>query len=58
MSFFVILKKVRLRFEKIPRDLLWGSGALEKKAHFTRWQVVFMDGSQGGLGIRRQASLI
>ena len=31
LSLFIILRKACVRLEKIQRDFLWGSGALEKK---------------------------
>ena len=40
------------RLEKIQRDFLWDSGALEKKLHLVNWSSVSANMRQGGLGIR------
>ncbi|RVW95972.1 putative ribonuclease H protein [Vitis vinifera] len=44
---------VRLRLEKIQRDFLWGGGALEKRPHLVKWDVVRSLKKKGGLGIRK-----
>ena len=36
MSLFTILRIVRLRFEKIQRDFLWGGGVLKNKIHLVK----------------------
>ncbi|RVW39045.1 putative ribonuclease H protein [Vitis vinifera] len=43
---------VRLRLEKIQSDFLWGGGALEKRPHLVKWDVVRSHKMKGGLGIR------
>ncbi|RVW19551.1 putative ribonuclease H protein [Vitis vinifera] len=40
MSLLRMPKVVRLRLEKIQRDFLWGGGALEKRPHLVKWDVV------------------
>ena len=52
LSLFVILRRVCTRLEKIQRDFLWDSGALEKKLHLVNWSSVSANMRQGGLGIR------
>ena len=52
MSLMRIPRVVRLRFEKIQRDFLWGGGALEKRPHLVKWDVVRSHKMKGGLGIR------
>ena len=53
MSLMRIPRVVRLRFEKIQRDFLWGGGALEKRPHLVKWDVVRSLKKKGGLGIRK-----
>ncbi|RVW38638.1 LINE-1 reverse transcriptase-like [Vitis vinifera] len=55
LSLFVIPKKVCTRLEKIQRDFLWGSGALENKPHLVSWKVICAAKKDGGLGIRNLA---
>ena len=55
MSLFHLLRKVRLRLEKIQRDFLWGGGALAQKPHLVRWSLVCLEKSKGGLGVRNLA---
>ena len=55
LSIFVIPKKVCTRLEKILRDFLWGSGALENKPHLVSWKVICTAKKDGGLGIRNLA---
>ncbi|RVW97626.1 putative ribonuclease H protein [Vitis vinifera] len=52
MSLMRIPRVVRLRLEKIQRDFLWGGGALEKRPHLVKWDVVRSHKMKGGLGIR------
>lgn len=40
MFLFVIPRKVCVRLEKIQKDFLWGSGALEKKTLFGELEFV------------------
>ena len=40
MSLFYLPRKVRLRLEKIQRDFLWGGGALVKRPHLVKWNLV------------------
>ena len=56
LSFFVILKRVCARLEKIQRDFLWGGGALENKPHLVSWKVICAAKKDGGLGIRSLAT--
>ena len=57
MSLFVISRKVCTRFENIPRDFLWGGGALEKKMQLVNWSAVCVDMRQGDLGIHSLVAL-
>ena len=57
MSLFFISRKVCTRLEKIQRDFLWDSGALEKKLHLVNWSSVSANMRQGGLGIRNLVAL-
>ena len=43
---------VAKRLEKLQRNFLWGGGALEKKAHLEKWEVVCTGKGLGGLGLR------
>ena len=52
MSLMRMPRVVRLRLEKIQRDFLWGGGALEKRPHLVKWDVVCSHKMKGGLGIR------
>ena len=52
MSLFRLLRKVKLRLERIQRDFLWGGGSLEKKPHLVKWSTMCFDKKQGGLGVR------
>ena len=52
MSLMCMPRVVRLRLEKIQRDFLWGGGALEKRPHLVKWDVVRSHKMKGGLGIR------
>ncbi|RVW89084.1 LINE-1 retrotransposable element ORF2 protein [Vitis vinifera] len=52
LSLFVIPKKVCARLERIQRDFLWGSGALENKPHLVSWKAICATKKEGGLGIR------
>ena len=40
MPLFRMLRRNRLRLEKIQKDFLWGVGALEKKLHLVKWDIV------------------
>ena len=57
MSFFWMLRRVCLRLEKIQRDFLWGSGALENKPHLVKWDIVCLNKRKGGVGVRHLNSL-
>ena len=48
MSFFSILRKARLRLEKIHHDFLRGSQALKKKMNSVKWPIVW-GGVEGGM---------
>ncbi|RVX14417.1 putative ribonuclease H protein [Vitis vinifera] len=37
---------------QIQRDFLWDGGALEKKPHLVKWEIVSSDKKKGGLGVR------
>ncbi|XP_034678940.1 uncharacterized protein LOC117909152 [Vitis riparia] len=52
MSMLSIPRKVRLRLERIQRDFLWGGGALEKKPHLVRWDLVYLEKCNGGLEVK------
>ena len=52
MSLLRMPRVVRLRLEKIQRDFLWGGGALEKRPHLVKWDVIHSHKKKGGLGIR------
>ncbi|RVX09480.1 putative ribonuclease H protein [Vitis vinifera] len=43
-------RKVRLRLERIQREFLWGGGALERKIHLVKWELVCLEKDNGGLG--------
>ena len=47
-----MLRGVSSRLEKIKRDFLWGSNALERKIHLINWKQVCLSKTKGGLGIR------
>ena len=40
LSMIRILRKVRLRLERIQRNFLWGGGALERKTRLVNWKVI------------------
>ena len=52
MSMLSMPRKVRLRLERIQRDFLWGGGALERKLHLVRWDLVCLEKCNGGLGVK------
>ena len=52
MSLFQLLRKVKVKLEKIQRDFLWGGGNLERKIHLVNWDIVCSSKVKGGLGIR------
>ena len=56
MSLLVILQNVCARCEKIQKDFLWGSGALEKKPHLVNWSLVYAN-KEGDLRIRSLVAL-
>ena len=58
MSLFRMLRRVRLRLEKIQRDFLWGGGALENKPYLVKWDFVCLDKRKGGFGVERLNSLV
>ena len=55
MSLFCMLRKLRLRLEKIQMDFLWGGGALVQKLHLVRWNMVCLEKNKSGLGVRNLA---
>ena len=57
MSIFRMPKSVAKRVEKTQRDFLWGGGNLEGKVHLVKWDVVCTAKLNGGLGLRRIATL-
>ncbi|RVW76179.1 putative ribonuclease H protein [Vitis vinifera] len=57
MSIFRMPKSVARRVEKIQRDFLWGGGNLGGKIHLVKWDVVCTEKRNGGLGLRRIATL-
>ncbi|RVW40408.1 putative ribonuclease H protein [Vitis vinifera] len=57
MSIFRMPKSVARRVEKIQRDFLWGGGNLGGKTHLVKWDVVCTEKRNGGLGLRRIATL-
>ncbi|RVW30453.1 putative ribonuclease H protein [Vitis vinifera] len=57
MSIFRMPKSVAKRVEKTQRDFLWGGGNLEGKVHLVKWDVVCSEKFNGGLGLRRIATL-
>ena len=52
MSLFCMPRQVRLRLEKIQRDLLWGGRALVQKLHLVRWNTVCLEKRKSGLGVK------
>ena len=52
MSMIIMPILVAKRLEKLQRNFLWGGGALEKKPHLVKWDVVCTRKEQGGLGLR------
>ena len=52
MSMLSMPRKVRPRLERIQRDFLWGGGALERKLHLVRWDLVCLEKCNGGLGVK------
>ena len=57
MPLFRMLRRNRLRLEKIQKDFLWGVGALEKKLHLVKWDIVWLNKRKKGLGVRYLNSL-
>ncbi|RVW93878.1 Transposon TX1 uncharacterized 149 kDa protein [Vitis vinifera] len=57
MSIFRMPNSVAKRVEKTQRDFLWGGGNLEGKVHLVKWDVVCSEKFNGGLGLRRIATL-
>ena len=55
MTLFYLPRKVRLRLEKIQRDFLWGGGALVKRPHLVKWNLVCLEKRKDGLGVRNLA---
>ena len=51
LSLLQIPRKVKVRLEKIPREFLWGGGALEGKIHLVKWKIVCSNKDKGGLGV-------
>ncbi|RVW96029.1 hypothetical protein CK203_027665 [Vitis vinifera] len=49
-------RNVCARCEKIQKDFLWGSGALEKKPHLVNWSLVYAN-KEGDLRIRSLVAL-
>ena len=56
MSLFRIPKTVNMRLDRIQREFLWGGGALDRKTHHVKWEVVCSSMEIGGLGIRKLSS--
>ncbi|RVX06966.1 putative ribonuclease H protein [Vitis vinifera] len=52
MSMLSMPRKVRLRLERIQREFLWGGGALERKIHLVKWELVCLEKDNGGLGVK------
>ncbi|RVW41946.1 putative ribonuclease H protein [Vitis vinifera] len=48
MSMLSMPRKVRLRLERIQREFLWGGGALERKIHLVKWELVCLEKDNGG----------
>ena len=57
MSLFAIPRKVCARIEKIQRNFLWGSGALEKRPHLVNWNLVCTHKIEGTLEIHNFVAL-
>ena len=57
MSIIHMPKSVAKRVEKTQRDFLRGGGNLEGKVHLVKWDVVCIEKFNGGLGLRRIATL-
>ena len=57
MFVFSLPRKVKLRIEHIQRDFLWGGGALEQKPYLVWWDLVCLDKSKGGLGVKCLSTL-
>ena len=51
MSLIKMMAIVTKRSEKLQRNFLWGGGALEKKTHRVKWEVVCSGKGLGGLGL-------
>ena len=58
MSLLRILRKVKMRLEKIQREFLWGGGALERKIHLVKWKTICSNKDKGGLGVKSDKSNI
>ncbi|RVW51870.1 putative ribonuclease H protein [Vitis vinifera] len=43
---------ISLTLERIQRGFLWGGGALERKIHLVRWELVCLEKDNGGLGVK------
>ncbi|RVW97250.1 putative ribonuclease H protein [Vitis vinifera] len=52
MSMLSMPRKVRLRLERIQREFLWGGGAIERKIHLVKWELVCLEKENGGLGVK------
>ncbi|RVW94842.1 putative ribonuclease H protein [Vitis vinifera] len=52
MSMLSMPRKVRLRLERIQREFLWEGGALERKIHLVKWELVCLEKDNGGLGVK------
>ena len=50
-------RKVRLIFDLIQRNFLWGGGSLDQKSHLINWPTVRMKKNVGGLGVKNLSSL-
>lgn len=53
---FVIPTSVRLRLEKLERDLLWKGQGEDRKYHLVKWDLVCSNVKRGGLGIKNLKS--
>ena len=48
---------ISLTLERIQRGFLWGGGALERKIHLVRWELVCLEKDNGGLGVKNLSIL-
>ena len=57
MSLFPNPRSVRMRFERIQRNFVWGGCALERRPQLVNSEVVCRDKKSGGLGIKKLSIL-